>query len=469
MTATRPGGAVTPVRSRFADRDEYPGLNAVGTVVLRSGPVMGPTPRVHLVGPSVAGAVAPLMSVGTVVPPISPALPDSVSGPEVLQPMAIVESLATASAETVRAEISEWKPVDPQTARAVLHVERAVEIPRGRHRTRTPRPARLSSGDATERMRRLVTMDRRRRFVMVAASILVVAGLLAGIWRFTSLGYAAAQPATSWNQVALPDSTAGTSAAPQVPSGAVTSSAAPSAAQATTPTIGASTAPATQATQTSQLPAVLTANPIYSKTVEGSCPEEVPPTNTTDAEAALTAYVDCMNQVWGSIIGSTAIRFKPASIYFYVNTIVNSCSTLHTTDSVSAMYCPMDATIYVSPDGVASAVGNRFYGAELVTHEYAHHVQSLTQILAKAHDQGWSENEYSRRIELQAHCLSFAVLNHVAGFGPDPAIFRLGWQVGGGSDSYGSVASLQYWGEKGLAAATIGDCDTFSVASSAVA
>ena len=303
---------------------------------------------------------------------------------------------------------------------------------------------------------------------MTAASIVVIAGLVAGIWRFASLGYAAGQPATSWNQTALPFSPLETPAAPQVPSASVRYGVGGTA-EPTTRSIAASTASAPQATQTSQVAAGLVANPIYTKTVEGSCPEQARSTDTTGAKAALTAYVDCMNTVWGSIIGSTAIRFKPASIYFFVSTIVNSCSTLHTTDSVTAMYCPRDATIYVSPGGVANAVGSRFYGAELVTHEYAHHVQALTQILAQAHDQGWSENEYSRRIQLQAHCLSFAVISHVAGFGPDPAIFRLGWQVGPGSDSYGSVASLQYWGEKGLAATTVGDCDTFSVASSAVA
>ena len=437
MTANRPDVAVKPARSPFVGLDEYPMLKAGDTVVPRTAPVMGPTPRVHLVGPFVARAAAPLMSLGSLLPPMSPPAPGSVPEPEALPPLAIVVT-ATEDTETVRDEISVWKPVDPRAARAVLHVERAVEIPGQRNRTRRSRPAQLSSGDAMERMQRLAVIDRRRRFVMVAASIVVIAGLVAGIWRFASLGYAADQPATTWNRTALPDSTLGTQAAPQ-------------------------------ATQTSQVAAVLTVNPIYSKTVEGSCPVQARPTDTTGAKAVLTAYVDCMNTVWGSIIGSTAIRFKPASIYFYVDTIVNSCATLHTTDSIAAMYCPMDATLYVSPEGVASSIGSRFYGAELVTHEYAHHVQALAQILANAHDQGWSENEYSRRIQLQAHCLSFAVISHVAGFGPDPAIFRLGWQVGPGSDSYGSVASLQYWGEKGLAATTVGDCDTFSVASSVVA
>ena len=123
----------------------------------------------------------------------------------------------------------------------------------------------------------------------------------------------------------------------------------------------------------------------------------------------------------------------------------------------------------MSTTGVANAVGSHFYGAELVTHEYAHHVQSLTQILSNAQKQGWSANEYSRRVQLQAHCLSFAVLTHVDGFEPDPAIFRIGWQVGPSSDAHGSIVSLQYWGEKGLKATKVGDYETYSVLTSAVA
>jgi len=429
-------------------------MGTVATLAPRTGIVMGPTPRIHLGICSLVVPIAPAPCRQTVVSPISPLLPE----------VAILYD----AKKTVRPEVAEWKPVDPQTARAALRVERAVEIPRGRQRTRTPRLPQLSTGDASERMRRLASMDRRRRVVMVAASILVVVGLLTGIWRFTDVGYAA-QPGTSWNQVTAPHPVTATPAASQTPSVSATPSAAPSTAETTTPAAPVTTAQPPPATQGAGVPAILRANPIYSQAIDGSCPEQAKPTKANDAMAAMTAYVDCMNTVWGSIVESTTFRFKPASIYFYINTIVTSCTTLHTTDPVSAMYCPLDATIYVSPNGVASAVGNRFYGAELVTHEYAHHVQSLTQILAKAHEQGWSENKYSRRVQLQAHCMAFAVLNHVDGFAPDPALFRIGWQVGPGSATYGSVASLQYWGEKGLQATTVGACETFSVPSAAVA
>ena len=440
MTTTRPG-VVKTARSRLADRDEFPALGAVATLDPPPGIVMGPTPRVHL---EICSFVVPVVAV---------------VHPEPVMAVPHVHERPVAS------EVAEWKAVDPQTARDALRVKRDVEIPYGRHRTRRPRLPQLSSGDAAERMGRLVTIDRRRRVFMVAASILAIVGLLASIWRFTNAGYAA-PPATSWNQIALPETTAGTPAASQTPSASATPSASPSTAEAATPTAPATT----EETKGPLVSAILRDNPVYDRAIAGSCPEQSESTNPAESQAAMTAYVDCMNTVWGSIVGSVSdFRFRPASIFFYVNTVVNPCQTLRTSDPISAMYCPSDATIYVSPTGVASGVGSRFYGAELVTHEYAHHVQSLTQILSNAQKEGWSVNEYSRRVQLQAHCLSFAVLTHVDGFAPDPAIFRLAWQVGPSSDTYGSIASLQYWGEKGMTATTVGDCETYSVLTSAVA
>ena len=195
---------------------------------------------------------------------------------------------------------------------------------------------------------------------MVAASILAIVGLLAGIWRFTTVGYAA-PPATSWNQVALPETTS-TPAVSQAPSASATPTASLSTAQSTTPEAPVTTQATTKGSQVS---AILRDNPVYDQAIAGSCPDQSKPTSLAESQAAMTAYVDCMNDVWGSIVGSASdFRFRPASIYFYINTVVNPCQTLRTSDAISAMYCPSDATIYVSPTGVANAVGSRFYGAD---------------------------------------------------------------------------------------------------------
>lgn len=489
MTSTREGADVASARSHLTERDEYPSTGGEAISAPRLGLVMGPTPCVHLANVSVLSSVLPLPAARRLVSPMSPVtaapvddvrlepIVESVEQELSLPAAAVVASDAATALpvfipvpETVRAQPPEWKPVDPQSARAVLRVQREGAIHHGPYnRTRRPRPPQLSSGDATERMRRLQTIARRRQVIMVAASVLVTAGLLSAIWHFTMAGYAAEQPATSWNQVSLPATTAGAPAASRATSASASATGGASTTQASQPTEQTTTPEPTLMTGSSQVPSVLRANAIYGEAITGSCPESGNLDSADNAKAALTSFVDCMNNVWRPIIEASNIRFRPATIYFYANTTVNGCSTLNPSDPISAMYCPMDATIYISPIGVANSVGSRFYGAELVTHEYAHHVQALTQILAVAGTQGWSKNEYSRRIQLQAHCLSFAVLNHVGGFNPDLATFRLGWQVWPGSDSYGSIASIQYWGEKGLAAMRVGDCDTFSAPQSAVA
>ena len=457
MADARPGGTVDPARPRLADTDEFPVLDGETTFPASTGAALGPTPNVHLVSWSVTAAAELLPRELVAVSPASPILDsDVIFLPDLPMP-----------AETARPEPTEWRPVDPQNAREVLRVGREVEIPQDHHRTRRPRPPQLSSGDATERMTRLAQVDQRRRAVMVAAAIVVVAGLLGTIWHFTDPGYAAAQPSTTWNQVALPRSTVATTET----SPAVSPSASPRSAPSTTPAPVPSelvTAEPTQAVPsatTSSVPAILKSNAIYGSTITGSCPDQGTPTDPRAATAALTAYVACMNHVWDPMVAAgQGIRFREASIYFYVNTTITGCATLHVSDPVTAMYCPVDATIYVSPSGVANSVGDRYYGAELVTHEYVHHIQSLAQILTAVSHESWTDNEKSRRLQLQAHCLSFALLTHVDGFAPELETFRLGWRAGPGTATYGSVSSLQHWGEKGISATRVGDCETYTVA-----
>jgi hypothetical protein len=58
-------------------------------------------------------------------------------------------------------------------------------------------------------------------------------------------------------------------------------------------------------------------------------------------------------------------------------------------------------------------------------------------------------------------------MNRVPGFGVTPtdvAMFRAGWAAGPSTVKFGSIASQQAYGEKGLAATLVGDCETYSAA-----
>lgn len=285
----------------------------------------------------------------------------------------------------------------------------------------------------------------------MASSVVVIASVVLGTWRYVARADAAAQPNTGWSQIVT-----------TTPSAVASASASGSATTATT------TGVATTAASVPVALGVLTKNSTYEQSLSvDSCDPLGKPDTTTQAQAVISEYVECMNVVWGKILTASNRSFKNASVEFFVNTAVAPCGT-YNPDVTNAAYCLNNTTLYVSSSALKKAAGDRYYAAELVTHEYAHHVQNLTGILTAAHQQWPETDEYSRRIEMQAHCLSFAVLNRVPGFNVTPtdlAVFRAGWAVGPSSARFGSIASQQMYGERGLAATKVGDCETFSAAS----
>jgi hypothetical protein len=313
-----------------------------------------------------------------------------------------------------------------------------------------------------ERTRRIVEQGRRRQVLLVAVSVVVLAGVLVGTLRYAARADASAQPNTNWNQIVTttPSAVASVSAsAPATITAATTAAASVPAA----PTTAASTAAGT-----SEWMGVLIKNPTYEQNLAvGSCDPLGKPGTPTQAQTVITDYVACMNDVWGRILTTSSRSFKNASVEFFVNTAVSPCGN-YNPDVTNAAYCLNNTTLYVSSSALKKAAGDRYYGAELVTHEYAHHVQNLSGILTAAYQLWSGTDEYSRRIEMQAHCLSFALMNRVPGFSVTPtdlAMFRAGWAVGPGNAKFGSIASQQIYGEKGLAATTVGDCETFSAPS----
>jgi hypothetical protein len=209
----------------------------------------------------------------------------------------------------------------------------------------------------------------------------------------------------------------------------------------------------------------LTRNAIYGQSVTvGSCPPMAKANNNAEAEQAISRYVDCMNDVWGKILAASNRPFRGASVEFFFDVVDSPCYKYDPT-TTNAVYCLNNMTLYVSGGALGKAAKDRAYAAELVTHEYAHHVQSLSGIINAAFQVWGQTDEYSRRIEMQAHCLSFAMITHVPGFGVtsgDLGQFRNGWARGPDNAKFGSIASQQAYGEKGLAATKVGDCDSYS-------
>lgn len=486
--ATRPQGGTRSSRARLADRDEYPPLGTPVKVATPTGIVMGPPPRVQLTNRSTTSS--PRL---TIIRPVvlTPVLRASKRGPAAAAtPPAPVVQVAAAVAEVpVPAPVVVPEPALVAVAAPVPEVSLTVPVEISAPETLTmpalagralkrrqetavralsPEAAGslespLSRRTVIERTRHIAEQSKRRQLVLVAASVVVIAGVLLGTWRYAARADAAAQPNTNWNQITTTTPPAVASAGASAATTVATSAAATS--SASVPAVTATVAAPT--TVTAEWWAVLTKNPTYTQSLSvGSCDPLGKPGSPAEAQAVITEYVQCMNGAWGKILTASNRSFRNATVEFFVNTAVSPCGN-YNPDVTNAAYCVNNTTLYVSSSALKKASGDRYYAAELVTHEYAHHVQNLTGILTAAYQQWPGTDEYSRRIEMQAHCLSFAVMNRVPGFGvttQDLSVFRAGWAAGPSSVKFGSIASQQLYGEKGLAATKVGDCETFSAA-----
>lgn len=212
----------------------------------------------------------------------------------------------------------------------------------------------------------------------------------------------------------------------------------------------------------------LTANPIYQLKVTAHCPSQTVPSNQKVFKAQVRELVDCHDQAWQTALEGTGIEFQAPEVEFYSKTVDTPCGKLGS--KFPASYCAANQTMYLGKAAFTQSGFYRLATAELVSHEYAHHVQSLSGILG--HSRGLEEdtNLTSRRIELQAHCLASYSLTH-SGFGfNDSDRNDLEYQFGYTNDAegHGSVKAERYWGRRGLDAKTLGACNTWKVKASKV-
>ncbi|GAA3960862.1 KPN_02809 family neutral zinc metallopeptidase [Gordonia caeni] len=135
--------------------------------------------------------------------------------------------------------------------------------------------------------------------------------------------------------------------------------------------------------------------------------------NTSDV-CRIVATTNSLNKVWPTLMkGYTA----PKTVIFSgsINTGCGAASS-----AMGPFYCPADETAYFDPSFFADL--KRMGGSDgplaqeyVVAHEFAHHIENLTGVLAKGQRMG---NEGSVRIELQADCLAGVWAYH-ADKGPD--------------------------------------------------
>ncbi len=206
-------------------------------------------------------------------------------------------------------------------------------------------------------------------------------------------------------------------------------------------------------------------------------------------ECRWNAYMASIGSYWsGALTGFTA-----TSLTTFSGQVSTGCGSA--TSSVGPFYCPVDQVIYIDTDYMASllaqlgARGSDATEGYIVAHEYGHHIQNLTGIMAKAHaGTQTGAGSASVRLELQADCYAGVWFRHstddpngviksvtqddlnriidaAVAVGDDAIQKAQTGSVNQESWTHGSSAQRKNWTSTGFSSGDPNTCDTFSATS----
>lgn len=230
------------------------------------------------------------------------------------------------------------------------------------------------------------------------------------------------------------------------------------------------------------MPKTLAANPIYriGKLPSSGCAEPAyPATSLANVRAYFTQYLACLNKAWGPAIRKAGFTFRPPKLVVVLGQSPSSpCDFADGRDYLCGDTIYMDAATHIQYYRENPARARAWMALE-IGHEYGHHVQVLTGILAAFYQRDKTLNgvdvqlEDSRRTELQASCLSAVYLGADRNDFPLTPDWEYAWDVvtrdtTDDRHDHGSASNHGYWTYAGLNAGNPAACDTYTAASSLV-
>jgi hypothetical protein len=230
---------------------------------------------------------------------------------------------------------------------------------------------------------------------------------------------------------------------------------------------------------------VVAQNPLYrvGRLPASRCKEpSVRPTSVTNVRRYYTEYLACLNKVWKPVIEKAGFAFVPPRLDIFTGKTRTACDVQD-----SAAYCgggtiSMNATFDITNYRKYNKLWTRTTMAHLVAHEYGHHIQRLTGISEASATRSSYLNgvdaplQESRRIELQASCLSGVYLGADRSYFPVSGTWRQRWlwtishrgDEWGTQRDHGNSKSHSRWTRRGFDAASPAACNTFTASAASV-
>ncbi len=228
---------------------------------------------------------------------------------------------------------------------------------------------------------------------------------------------------------------------------------------------------------------VVKKNDFYStgRLLPSKCAEpRIRPTSKTQVTRYFQAMLPCLNKSWAPTVRESGQAFRAPRLVVFKGSATSPC----TGTSKNAFYCGTNETIYMPwPEEVeeyrdADRTWARIDMAATLAHEYGHHVQKLTGILdASQSRQDGAPTKAgqlleSRRVELQAECLSAVYLGGNKRYFPVEGRMydKWEWRSEHHGDEYndenirdhGSRESVAAWSKRGFDSADPKSCNTFT-------
>ncbi|WP_017557964.1 neutral zinc metallopeptidase [Nocardiopsis baichengensis] len=211
---------------------------------------------------------------------------------------------------------------------------------------------------------------------------------------------------------------------------------------------------------------------------EVACPApEVDPDDQRSMEAFLHEITDCLDEAWQEQFAAGDMEFEPPNRVFWYASGQSPCGDFPA-EGTAAFYCQANKGLYLGVEDIVAS-SQRSDRPEsytfMLSHEYAHHVQGESGILARFQAargsvSGGERDLLTRRSELQANCLGGTFLGSVETSLPigererahilDDAGRRGDYDVE--DRTHGSAESGALWTEHGMDRKDPAACDTWS-------